>query len=401
MRRSPIALFDGIDQLDKISPPSYLDANQRSDYEASRDFLKKYRFNVGTFNSYRREVERLLHWTWHINNQHLDQTESEDIHSFIAFCQKPPIAWIGTKAAPRFLVRDGIKVPNTDWRPFISRPTKAERRDHKVPDKKSYKASNGSIRQLITIIGVFYSHLAKKEHIYSSPAARIPQLSAYITKEQTFEQRRRLSTKQLEYLIESTKELAEQEPGKHERSLFIVSCLFGMYLRISEITASERWTPMMNDFSKDSDGHWWFTTVGKGNKKREIAVSDSMLKALKRWRKYLGLSALPPADDSGHLFPSLRGSAALSDTTHIRDIVQICYDKAISKLESSGEQEEADQMKSVTVHWLRHTGISEDVKHRPKEHVRDDAGHKSIATTDRYINIEKSARHRSAKNKKI
>ncbi len=26
-----------------------------------------------------------------------------------------------------------------------------------------------------------------------------------------------------------------------------------------------------------------------------------------------------------------------------------------------------------TVHWLRHTGISDDVKIRPREHVREDA----------------------------
>ena len=45
-------------------------------------------------------------------------------------------------------------------------------------------------------------------------------------------------------------------------------------------------------------------------------------------------------------------------------------------------------MRAATVHWLRHTGISEDVKHRPREYVRDDAGHSSSAITDRYIDIE-------------
>jgi len=53
------------------------------------------------------------------------------------------------------------------------------------------------------------------------------------------------------------------------------------------------------------------------------------------------------------------------------------------------------------VHWLRHTGISDDVKRRPREHVRDDAGHSSSAITDKYIDIELRERHRSAKNKPI
>lgn len=55
----------------------------------------------------------------------------------------------------------------------------------------------------------------------------------------------------------------------------------------------------------------------------------------------------------------------------------------------------------LTVHWLRHTGISEDVKRRPREHVRDDAGHSSSAITDRYIDVELRERHRSAKKKAI
>ncbi len=42
----------------------------------------------------------------------------------------------------------------------------------------------------------------------------------------------------------------------------------------------------------------------------------------------------------------------------------------------------------ATVHWLRHTGILEGVKHRLKEFERDDACHSSWAILDRYINIE-------------
>ena len=63
--------------------------------------------------------------------------------------------------------------------------------------------------------------------------------------------------------------------------------------------------------------------------------------------------------------------------------------------------EEAESLIEATVHWLRHTGISEDVKRRPWEHVRDDAGHSSRATTDKYIDVELRERHRSAKNKPI
>jgi hypothetical protein len=58
-------------------------------------------------------------------------------------------------------------------------------------------------------------------------------------------------------------------------------------------------------------------------------------------------------------------------------------------------------MMGATVHWLRHTGISDDVKIRPREHVRDDAGYSSSAITDRYVDVELKERHKSAKKKKI
>jgi integrase len=174
-----------------------------------------------------------------------------------------------------------------------------------------------------------------------------------------------------------------------------------MYLRISELAASNRWTPLMNDFARDGDGHWWFTTVGKGNKSRQIAVSDDMLAALKRWRQYLGLSALPSPADHSPLLPKQKGTGPVTSTNTIRDIVQYGFDQAIDALVQDGLSEEAETLNEATVHWLRHTGISDDVKVRPREHVRDDAGHSSSAITDRYIDIELRERHRSARKKTL
>lgn len=81
--------------------------------------------------------------------------------------------------------------------------------------------------------------------------------------------------------------------------------------------------------------------------------------------------------------------------------MQGCFDKAMEKLKQDNLHEEAEALLEATVHWLRHTGISDDVKHRPREHVRDDAGHGSSTITDKYIDIELRERHRSAKNKPI
>ena len=126
-------------------------------------------------------------------------------------------------------------------------------------------------------------------------------------------------------VLECTEALAHENPQIHRRTLFMMQCLYGMYLRISELSASKRWTPKMADFFRDGDGNWWFKTVGKGNRMRQIAVSSEMLQALKDYREYLGLTSLPSPDDTSPLIPKSRGQGPISSTPIIRRLVQGCF----------------------------------------------------------------------------
>jgi len=174
-----------------------------------------------------------------------------------------------------------------------------------------------------------------------------------------------------------------------------------MYLRISELVADERSTPLMKNFTRDHDSHWWFKITGKGNKARKITVSDAMLGAFKRYRSHRGLSPLPTPDDNSSLIPKQLGSGPMTSTRHLRSILQNCFDKAYESMKLDGLEEDAADLKTATVHWLRHTGISEDVKTRPREHVRDDAGHQTMQTTDRYIESDDRERHQPGRGKRI
>ena len=145
-------------------------------------------------------------------------------------------------------------------------------------------------------------------------------------------------------------------------------------------------------------------TVSKGNKVRQIAVSDSMLAALQRYReRYLKLSPFPSLNESTPLIAhnTLKSTLSITSDRPIRMLVQHCFDQAADDLEKKGYLDEASNLRIATVHWLLHTGISEDVKHRPREHVRDDAGHSSGAITDHYIDVELKERAQSAKTKII
>ena len=395
-------MFDSLEHIDKIiiikSQQGYIDYN---DIRHALEFLKCYKGSLGTFNSYRREIERLLQWCKHTAAIKLKQMRREHVEQFIHFCQKPPKSWIGLKKVPRFIDKEGKRLPNPDWRPFVATLPKSAYRKGKKININDFELSQGAIKELFAILSTFFNYLLQEDYVFMNPVALIRQKSKFIRKQQNQTPIRRLTPLQWEYVIETANIMAKNNADRHERTLFIMTAFYSMYLRISELTANKRWLPKMCDFYRDHDGNWWFKTVGKGNKERRVAVSNAMLNALKRYRKHLGLSALPSVADKTLLLSKTKGKGPITSTTYIREIVQACFDQAIRKLEEDTHIEEADSLNEATVHWLRHTGISEDVKRRPREHVRDDAGHSSSATTDKYINVELRERHQSAKNKPI
>ncbi len=408
----PTPLFDSLEYLDSeldaqlsrihSSLPSDIHTNDVTlDYKNACRFLQAYRGSDETFKSYRREIERLLQWAWFVHAKTLKNLRRNDLEIFLEFCQAPPIDWIGVKQVPRFINQQGSRIPNATWRPFVATVSKKAHRDGQQPDKKSYTLSQSALQAIFAILSSFFNYLEQEEHVFGNPIAQIRQKSKFLRKHHGKKTIRRLSELQWMYIIETAEKMAEENPALYERTLFMMNALFAMYLRISELAASDRWMPQMGHFYVDTDNNWWFKTVGKGNKERDISVSNAMLDALKRYRNSLGLTSLPSPGESLPLISKAVGKGPIKGTRHIRKIVQQCFDKAITRLQDDGFKDDAERMTAVTVHWLRHTGISEDVKVRPREHVRDDAGHSSSAITDRYIDIELRARHASAKKKLI
>ena len=408
---SPTPLFDNLKYLNspfkeadliyarhnKLKPPK----DSKEDLYHCLTFLHSYNGSQATFNSYRREIERLLQWAWYIQQKTLPELRRLDIEEYLEFCQQPPLAWIGTKQVARFNNNQGQRIASADWRPFVSQISKIESQLGRSPDPKHFKLSQKSLQAVFSVLSTFFNYLLQEDYGDLNPVALIRQKSKYLQTHAYKEPIRRISNLQWDFVLETVQINAAENPKQHERSLFIMNCLFAMYLRISELVADERSTPTMGDFRADIDNNWWLQVTGKGNKVRMITVSDDMLMALKRYREHLGLSALPHVSESTPMIAKVKGTGAVTSTRQIRFIVQDCFDQAYQRMHEQGLKEEALELKAATVHWLRHTGISEDVKHRPKEHVRDDAGHASMATTDRYIDTEMRERHASAKHKKI
>src|SRR3990167_2844315 len=364
------------------------------------EFLKSYANSKDTFSAYRREVERFLQWVWLVCNKSLIEINRHDIREYLVFVNEPPINWVATKVVNRFsLNSDGVREPNPLWRPFVAKVSKVARRHGKAPNKSQYQLSNKSIEAIFAVLSSLFAFLQQEEYLDVNPVALIRQKKGYIQRQQTRKVTRKLSHLQWHHVITTCEAMAEVE-SPHERTLFLMTCFYLLGLRISELAHSKDRAATMGSFAPDKRGLWWYTTVGKGNKVRDIAVPDELLDALKRYRHHLGLPPLPHRNESTPLFQKFKGKQGLG-IRQIRYIVQTVFDKAIDKLQSIGKIDAADDLAAATVHWLRHTAISNEVEFRPREHIRDDVGHENPSTMDKYIDIDRVARHRSAQTKTL
>ncbi len=400
-------LFDTLENMDKIEEivQPYLSTlaipDAIKEHHLCAEFLRSYAHSNDTFTSYRREVERLLHWSWLICKKPIKALSRNDIRDYLQFVTAPPKPWLATKMAHRFIENEsGIRIPNPLWRPFVVKVSKLEHKLGKEPDKANYQLSNKSMEAIFAVLSSMFTYLQQEEYLDANPVALIRQKKGYIQRQQAKKIMRKLSKVQWAYVIE-TAEIMAKEDNQHERTLFLLSAFYLLGLRISELAYSKERQAIMGNFAPDKRGLWWYTTVGKGNKLRDVAVPDELLEALKRYRLTLALTPLPRRDEPTPLFPKLKGKQSGLGARQIRNLVQTVFDNAIQKLRDAGKLDEAEDLATATVHWLRHTAISNEVEYRPREHIRDDVGHDNPATMDKYIDIDRVDRHLSAKSKRL
>lgn len=171
------------------------------DYEIALKFLYSYRGSEQTFGAYRRDIERLIQWSWFIRNESILKLKREDIEEFIEFCMKPPKKWIGLKKVARFKLQGGLKIPNKEWHPFEASLGKNEIKIGKIPTKDDYQFSQKSLKALFAILGSFYNYCLQEEMTRINPVALIRQKSKFLRQETKTPVIRRLSDKQWETVI--------------------------------------------------------------------------------------------------------------------------------------------------------------------------------------------------------
>lgn len=356
------------------------------EYVFVRLFLLSYSQSPDTYNTYRREIERYCQWVWFVEKTVVSSVSRHDIMKYIKFFQSPPASWIASQHKPRMVDGQSSESANPEWRPFVVRPGQKR------------VASQAGMKSMLACLSTFYTFLIHEGQITLNPIQMLNQKKQLLQTNQTQRVKRRLSQNQWYYVVNLAQKLADDNLI-YERHLYLLSLFFLLGLRISEVSQTGGYKPM-SLFYKDAKDRWWFEAHGKGNKVRDVAVPDAMLEGLRRYRTSIGLDPLPSATDTSPLVPKHKGLGGLSSRqvrVQISEIFELTYQAMLS----DGMAEEAQSLKQATVHWLRHTAISEDVQNRPSEHVRDDVGHENIATTSLYIDVLDDSRHASAKDKKL
>lgn len=385
--------------------------NAAEGYVAARGFLKSYAGNEATFNSYRTHVERLLLWSLLVAEKPPLALRRSDAEAFMEFCLKPAPSWVGPMVKSRFLrVGDRLKSHdntyqvNPAWRPFSQTAPKREKHlaEPAVPTRRRYKMAQGSVAQVFAVCGSFYQYAMDEGLTEANPFRAVKQKGVYKQRNTQEVSGRALTRLQWDYVIETAEELAEEDPV-HERTLFVLASLFAMYLRVSDLVGRDNWQPTMGDFRRDGNGNWWFHVVGKGNKAAKISVRDEYVQCyLAHYRRHLGLSPLPSPHETHPLLATLHGRSGLSGR-HLRLLLQQVFDRALLKMTAEGRHEdEIDNLRSASLHWLRHTSATFDAPFREMKDLQADLRHNSLSTTQNtYYNSLDEQRAHSVKHLKL
>lgn len=407
MTRTPRPIFeshgDFVDQDFTLGRPSMTSVDQYlacfepklkaiPGFLAARGYLRCYADNALTYSTYRGHVERLLLWSLIIREKPVNELKKIDAEAFLEFCKNPPANWVGPIIRNRFLANANDTsssgsdlVPNLKWKPFTQRSSKQTRKlneDTEEIPSVDYHSSKGSMSNVFKIASGFYEYLVEEEIASSNPFRKVTKKGQYSSSQQESNSSRALTPLQWDYVIDTAEAMAEAEPAKHERTLFILITMFSMYLRISDIVGRSNWQPSMGDFRLDAGGNWWFHVVGKGNKSGKIAVRDEYVeKYLKRYRTFIGLSPLPGYQEKTPLLKTLSGRAGLSDR-QVRALLQAVFDNALVRMRDEGrEPYEMDSLRVASSHWLRHTSATFDAPFRNAKDLQYDLRHSNLATT--------------------
>lgn len=342
-----------------------------NDIDAIKAWLACFADKRTTFDSYRKEAERLLLWCTLQRGIPLSSLTHEDWLAYRDFLRSP-------QPGARWVAEDGRKHPRTDprWRPFAG------------------PLSESSQRQAAVILNALFSWLVNAGYLTANPLAltrgrkrrQPPRVTRYLDEDLWSE---------VKATIDALPTETQREREHRSRLRWLITLCYVCGLRISEVSANT-----MGGFfrRRDHDGkdRWWLEVVGKGDKVRIVPATKELMVELGRYRQELGYPQLPIAGESTPLLLPIGGKNRPMTRGGVHAIVKSVFKNASKRLRARGPEfvPLAELVEQASTHWLRHTAGSHmannDIDLR---HVRDNLGHGSISTTNTYLHSSDLARH--------
>ncbi|CAM2160711.1 tyrosine-type recombinase/integrase [Paraburkholderia tropica] len=385
--------------LDALELPADLDgrdgvnrANGRmqiaaaNDLDAIRAWLARVADSKATFETYRKEAERLLLWAIVQLGKPLSSLTHEDLLAYQRFLADP-------QPAARWCAGGGRKHARDDprWRPFYG------------------PLSSASQRQAMVILNALFSWLVSAGYLAGNPLSLSRQRARRAQPRITRYLERGLWDEVKAY-VDALPRASARERERHGRARWLLTLLYLGGLRISEVGINT-----MGDFfaRRDASGEerWWLDVLGKGERRRLVPATAELMTELARYREQRGLSALPAPHEATPLVLPIGQSTKPLTRAALHTIVKGIFAGAAQRLRDAAAQEtdparaaggtaRAALLESASAHWLRHSAGSHmadgDVDLRM---VRDNLGHASISTTSLYLHSDDDRRHRETEAK--
>ena len=382
-------------------------------FEHATDMLYEQKNSENSYKAYRSELTTFLHWCFDVAKLSPAQLSRHDIGRYVDYCSNPPIELIGYFNVAQFTVNkeQQAKCPNVKWRPFTGK-----KRDNV---EQPYVLSDSALKTKIAIVSAFYLFLMGEDYCERNPAQIWLNRSRFSSRKKfklinDDDNLKSFTELQWSYVVTVVDKLAQDQPLVYCRSQFLIKLMYSCYLRISEISARAGYSPVMGQFRQNRQtGIWHFyLPQSKGGKQRNIMISNQLLVSLTQYRQFLGLTDLPQRDEQHPIFIRHRAAGrgreagvinANLGVRQMRDDIEEVIKLAADAALKDGFSQDANDMRDMTAHNIRHTGITHDINinRRPLSHVQADAGHESIDTTSQYLHTSQAERHQSAISKPL
>jgi integrase len=349
--------------------------------------------SVGTQNRFRNEAERFMLFCWNEKQTSVLKSGVNEVREYIDWIWSPPKSLIAdTTIASRFKSKGktDIRLVNSNWRPFVLRQSKADRKTQTLisPKQKTntnlthrYSLNQTSLQNSYASLNVFLKELTESEHMTRNPVSLVKKSCKYLVKGKIYKPPHTLDDEVWQLFIDTLTQAANDDPI-YEKHRFLVLTLKVLFLRISELSDRDYCTPIFGHFRQDALGEGWvLNIIGKGKKERLVTVPDGFIDhVLIRYRGSLGLSPLPQIDETVPIMPSQKNGEPLHQDS-LNNMVEEAFDLVIKELVKGKKLQQARSIAGASSHWLRHTGATQALGEISETMLAEELGHASVKTT--------------------